>query len=58
MNAVTHTETFRRTSKITWFGLPLYDIYVPTQTADIKTLEEATARGILAVEICAKVLNV
>src|SRR6266498_1435378 len=54
MNAITQPKTFRRTSAVKWFGLPLYDIYLPAQTGDIKSLEEATARGVFAVGISAK----
>jgi hypothetical protein len=54
MNAVAQTQTFRRTSAIKWFGLPLYDFYFPDQNGDLKSLDEATARGFLAVGLSAK----
>jgi hypothetical protein len=54
MNIITDRTTCRRTSKITWFGLPLYDFYFPAQNADIKSLDDATARGVLAIGLSAK----
>src|SRR6266404_3056485 len=45
---------YRRTSRVSLFGLPLYDIYVPGPTDDFKNLDAATARGVLAVGMAAK----
>src|SRR5712664_4084047 len=54
MNAIADAQGFRRTSQIKWFGLPLYDFYFPTQIDNIKSLDAATARGVLAVGLSAK----
>ncbi|MBM3967870.1 MAG: hypothetical protein FJ308_22870 [Planctomycetes bacterium] len=47
------SQTFRWTSKISLFGMPLYDVYFPTQL-DGKSLKQATATGIFAVGLSAK----
>ena len=44
----------RRTSSIKWFGLPLYDIYFPAPSDDIKSVKAATARGVFAAGMSAK----
>jgi len=47
------SQTFRWTSTLTLFGMPLYDVYFPTQS-DGKSLKQATATGIFAVGLSAK----
>jgi hypothetical protein len=47
------SQTFRWTSKISLFGMPLYDVYFPVQS-NCNSLKEATATGIFAVGLSAK----
>jgi hypothetical protein len=47
------SRTFRWTSKIRLFGMPLYDVYFPVQS-DCNSLKEAHATGIFAVGLSAK----
>jgi hypothetical protein len=47
------SQRFRWTSKISMFGMPLYDVYFPVQS-DCNSLKEAQATGIFAVGLSAK----
>ncbi len=47
------SKSLRWTSKISLFGMPLYDVYLPTQS-DCKSIQEATATGIFAAGLSAK----
>jgi hypothetical protein len=47
------SQAFRWTSKIRLFGMPLYDVYFPSQL-DGASLQQATATGIFAVGLSAK----
>ena len=52
MNTTARSTTFRRTSPVKWWGLPLYDICLPGE--DAKSLEQVTAKGIVALGVSAK----
>lgn len=54
IDTVIETKTFRRTSTTRLLGLPLYDIYIPAPSEEFKSIDSATAKGILAVGLSAK----